>query len=207
VSDRRRAGAALACAALIVSVAACGGSPPQDPVPLTIAAQPTPETTTSLAPKAAKVAVPSRIRIPSIDVDASIVKIGLKANGDMVTPKPGKAGWYSPKPPKGKPPVPRPGEPGPAVIAAHVDSRTGPDVFARLKELKPGAEIRVTDQGGATYTFAMQRMKQTPKDELPKQEIWGETDGPTLRLITCGGSFDHATGHYRDNVTIFADAA
>jgi len=28
---------------------------------------------------------------------------------------------------------------------------------------------------------------------------------PQLRLVTCGGSFDSSTGHYRDNVVVSAD--
>jgi LPXTG-site transpeptidase (sortase) family protein len=177
--------------------------------------QPSPSATPS-TPARVDVGMPVRIRIPSIGVDAPVDKIGLKAvmvNGkprlDMVTPKFGRAGWFSPKPnrAKGETPAPRPGESGPAVIAAHVDSRSGPDVFARIKQMKRGDRIEVTDKDGTVHAFEMQRMKQTPKDQLPTDEIWGKTSGPALRLITCGGSFDKATGHYRDNVTIFADAA
>src|SRR5690606_41236203 len=89
---------------------------------------------------------PERIRIPSIGVDAAIIKVGLKGEGErkyMETPPGGEnlAGWYSPKLPKGENPFPRPGEVGAAVIAGHVDSKEGADVFYRLKELQRGAEI------------------------------------------------------------------
>lgn len=188
----------LALAVLAVSVAACGGDPPREPAPLTIAAQPTPEATTSLAPKTANVGKPSRIRIPSIGVDARIVEVGLKANGDMETPDFGRAGWYS----KG----PKPGEDGPAVVVAHVDSKTGPDVFARLKTLKAGAAIEVTDKAGKIHEFVAGRKQQTAKTALPAKDIWGETDGPALRLITCGGAFDKTSGHYRANVIVWASA-
>lgn len=203
-------------AACLVLASGCGAEalpgPSERP---RLLVQPSPSATPS-TPARHSVGVPSRIRIPSIGVDAPVGKVGLKTvmvNGkprfDMATPKFGRAGWFSPKPDKakGEKPAPRPGEPGPAVIVAHVDSREGPDVFARLKQMKRGDKIQVIDRDGATYTFTMQRMKQTPKDSLPTDEIWGKTTGPTLRLITCGGSFDRATGHYRDNVTIFANVA
>jgi hypothetical protein len=34
--------------------------------------------------------------------------------------------------------------------------------------------------------------------------VYGPTTTPELRLITCGGPFDDATGHYLDNVVVFA---
>jgi hypothetical protein len=37
--------------------------------------------------------------------------------------------------------------------------------------------------------------------------IRNPTRRPVLRLITCGGSFDRATGHYRDNVIVDASLA
>jgi hypothetical protein len=39
---------------------------------------------------------------------------------------------------------------------------------------------------------------------LPVGRIWNRTDRPVLRLITCGGSFDRETGHYRDNIIVYA---
>ncbi|MGI5273144.1 class F sortase [Nonomuraea sp. CA-218870] len=167
---------------------------------------PASRTVTSKPPKIVKVADPERIRIPSIDVDAAIIKVGLKGK-DMETPPGGEnlAGWYSPKVPAGKDPFPRPGEVGAAVIAGHVDSESEPDVFYRLKGLQRGAQILVTDKDGRTYRFKVVGKTQTDKDKLDHDAIWNDPDYPALRLITCGGSFDKATGHYRDNVTIFAD--
>ncbi|HEY9371030.1 class F sortase [Streptomyces sp.] len=192
----RRLAAVAAC---LVLVSGCGAeSPPAPSERPRLAVQPPPPATPS-TPARVDVAVPVRIRIPSIGVDARIVRVGLKRNGDMETPSFGRAGWYE----KG----PRPGEDGPAVVVAHVDSRTGPDVFARLKALKKGAAIKVTDKAGKTFEFVAGRKQQTAKTALPAKQIWGETDGPALRLITCGGAFDKATSHYTANVIVWADAA
>jgi sortase (surface protein transpeptidase) len=145
---------------------------------------------------AADVAKPVRIRIPSIDVDAEIVGVGLDEDGAMETPDIGFAGWYT----KG----PKPGEKGPSVVVAHVDSKAGPDVFNRLNELRPGAEIHIERSDGSTATWLSESSEQTDKDELPVGSIWKPTEEPVLRLVTCGGAFDRSIGHYTDNVIVYA---
>lgn len=177
-----------ALVALIVSTDGRGGGEAPRPV------------VTSRSPETppAEVAIPTAIEIPAIEVDARIVSVGLEADGSMETPDFGLAGWYAPGP--------RPGEPGPAVIAAHVDSRSGPDVFFRLAQLRPSDVVVVRDRGGTSRSFAVAGSEQSPKDRLPVDRIWGDTRGPALRLITCGGSFDRTTGRYLDNVIVYADA-
>ena len=187
---------AVVTAALVLASGCGAETPPAPSQRPALAATPAPDVTTSPTARET-VGIPYRIKIPSIGVDAVVDPVGLKPNGDMETPSFGRAGWYS----KG----PRPGEDGPAVVVAHVDSKTGPDVFARLKELKRGAKIQITDKAGKTHTFAAQRSQQVAKTQLPAQEIWGPTDGPALRLITCGGAFDPKTSHYVSNVIVWAD--
>lgn len=188
-----------AVAAALVLASACGGNAAPGASQPRLAVDDPPTITTSLKPAPSRVADPVRIRIKAIGVDAEIDRVGLAEDGSMETPKFGRAGWYTEGP--------RPGQDGPAVVVAHVDSKTGPDVFARLKSLRKGAKIQVTDKQGRVYEFVAVSKRQTDKNKLPTQAIWGPTNGPALRLITCGGSFDHATGHYRENVTVFADKA
>lgn len=144
------------------------------------------------------VADPVRVVIPAIDVDADLVAVGLNPDQSMEVPEFGEAGWYEPGP--------RPGEPGPAVIAAHVDSVAGPDVFYRLRELEPGDEITVAHADGARSTFAVRDAEQQDKDDLPVDRIWNDTDDSVLRLITCGGEFDRQRRSYESNVIVYADA-
>jgi sortase (surface protein transpeptidase) len=139
---------------------------------------------------------PSTLSIPSIGVRAPIVGVGLKANGAMQTPDPGQVGWYN----RG----PKPGDPGPAVLVGHVDSWTGPAVFYRLRDLRPGDEILIGRPDGATTRFLVGRLEQHPKTALPTNRIWTKANRPLLRLITCTGSFDHTTRHYRDNLIVYA---
>jgi sortase (surface protein transpeptidase) len=99
---------------------------------------------------------------------------------------------------------PVPGDPGPAVIAGHVDSRAGPAVFFRLRELKPGDQVTVRRSDGQSATFAVDKVDRYPKDAFPTDAVYGFAPGSALRLITCGGSFDAAKRSYRDNIIVYA---
>ena len=142
---------------------------------------------------------PVRIVIPAIDVDETVVETGLLSSGAMEVADFGLAGWYGLGP--------KPGEVGPAVIAAHVSSVAGPDVFYRLDELEEGDEIRVEDADGAEHVFTVTDSELQPKVELPTERIWSEDDEPVLRLITCGGEFDPAARSHLSNVIVYAEHA
>jgi sortase (surface protein transpeptidase) len=98
-----------------------------------------------------------------------------------------------------------PGAIGPAVIIGHVDSAAnGPSVFFHLRDLRPGQEILITRADGLVAVFRVDGVGAYPKLDFPTQLVYGETDHAALRLITCGGTFDRATGHYQDNIIVFA---
>jgi hypothetical protein len=194
---RRRAVVAVAAAAgvLVASlvVAACQWSAGELGAK---AAGPAPGTRARVAARAAR---PLSIAIPAAGVDARVVPVGLRPDGAMEVPEVDLAGWYRLGP--------RPGERGPAVIVGHVDSREGPAVFFRLGQLRRGDRIVVGQDGGAAASFAVERVERHPKQALPVARVWNPTGKPVLRLITCGGSFDRSTGHYRDNVIVYARLA
>ncbi len=138
-----------------------------------------------------------RIRVPAIGVEAPVISLGLTDDERLEVPaRADQAGWWS----GGE----RPGQKGPAVIAGHVDSSTGPAVFFRLRELEPGDVVEVTPRGGATVRFVVDRLENVPKDGFPTRAVYGPTPGSTLRLVTCTGSFDESSGSYRDNLIVFA---
>jgi hypothetical protein len=139
---------------------------------------------------------PTSIAIPAIGVHAPIVAVGLQANGAMQLPNPDQVGWYTLGP--------RPGAPGPAVLVGHVDDHTGPAVFFRLRQLRPGDQILIGQSDGTTSRFLVGRLEQHPKTALPTNRIWTTARRPLLRLITCGGSFNQTTRHYRDNLIVYA---
>jgi sortase (surface protein transpeptidase) len=216
--ERRRPLLAALALAVLVGTAGCGLSQPHA-TPAHHAANPrselTPDTgkapTPTTAPPArtrqqrapraiARRAQPAAIAIPAIGVSAPVVRLGLTSDGRLMAPESwSAAGWWAGGP--------KPGEHGPAVIAGHVDSKTGPAVFFRLPELRRGDHVIITDSDRSTVRFAVERIERHPKDGFPTASVYGATRGPTLRLITCGGTFDRSSGHYRDNIIVFASIA
>jgi hypothetical protein len=141
---------------------------------------------------------PERIVIPAIGVDADVIDLGLQDDGSMEVPTDfSQAGWFD----RG----PRPGRVGPAVIAGHVDDRSGPAVFFRLRELAPGDRIEVHGEDGEVVVFEVRETEQHAKDDFPTEKVYSGTPGPELRLITCGGAFDQDVRSYRDNVIVYAE--
>jgi sortase (surface protein transpeptidase) len=142
-------------------------------------------------------ALPVRLLIPKIAVSTPLVRLGRLPDGSLEVPKEwDRAGWYDEGP--------RPGQPGPAVILGHVDSTSGPAVFYRLIKLRPGDIIRVSLANRRVLAFRVQRIARYPKDKFPTEAVYFPTLERELRLITCGGSFDQAVRHYRDNVVVYA---
>ncbi len=185
----------LASAALTIIVG-LGGCASPEPV-----ADPTPAVTSARADVATPVADPGRpigVEIPVIAVDEELHGVGLNPDGSMEMPAFGDAAWYSPGP--------RPGAAGPAVLVAHVRGPAGADVFARLDELKPGDEVTVHRTDGAS-TFVVDGSEQVPKEDLPHDRIWIETDASALRLITCAGEYDPKIGGFPDNTIVYAHLA
>jgi Sortase domain len=144
--------------------------------------------------------VPVAIYIPNIGVQAKIISLGLTSGGAVRVPpltRPFITSWYN----RG----PTPGAPGAAVIFGHVDSHAvGPAVFYRLGDLRPGDLVYVTLKDRRTALFRVYSAALYRKAELPDQAIYGYTSWPSLRLVTCGGQFDAATGHYLSNTVVFA---
>jgi sortase family protein len=163
---------------------------PPDTIPA-----PLPEVAAQSAP--GKQYAPMRIEIPTIAASAPVDPLGLNPDGTLAVPTDfARAGYYTGRP--------TPGAVGPAIIVAHVDSKTGPAVFKRLRELKPGDVVTVTRADRSTVTFVVDGVVSYPKRAFPTNAVYDPTPGATLRLITCGGSFDRKAGHYRDNVIAFA---
>jgi hypothetical protein len=191
----------------VVLLAGCGS--PQDDHPLDVPAvgRPTTESVAveeSLDVPAADetwsgIAEPVAVQAPDAGIDTSLVPVGLQPDGAMELPDPGTGAWYHLGP--------RPGEPGPAVILGHVDSVNGPDVFYGLSLLEAGDVVYVDDASNVRRAFVVEDVEVVRKDALPYQRIWPDSDEPLLRLITCGGEYDRASGGYQHNVVVYASMA
>ncbi|WP_031147190.1 class F sortase [Streptomyces erythrochromogenes] len=139
-----------------------------------------------------------RIRIPTINVDAPVMTVGLDAEGWIDAPPPQErnlAGWYL----NGI----SPGQRGSAVVVGHVDNAQGPAVFYGLGSVKPGNRIEVERYDGRTAVFEVYGVEVFSKEAFPGARVYGDTGHAELRVITCGGGYSKARG-YDGNVVVFA---
>jgi sortase (surface protein transpeptidase) len=151
----------------------------------------------SVRPGQRKVARPEWLVIPAIGISTNLIKLGLTADHTLqVPPTAAIAGWYTKSP--------RPGELGAAIIAGHIDSRQGPGVFYRLKDLRRGQYIYVIRANHTVAVFEVTGKHVYSKSSFPDSVIYGPVPDSELRLITCGGTFDYATGSYLSNVVVSA---
>jgi sortase (surface protein transpeptidase) len=164
--------------------------------PVSSAATPSPSRTAA----GLGASVPVRLEIPAIGVDTPLMSLGLNADGTVAVPPltaGAPAGWYRN--------LRTPGEVGPAVILGHVDTaHDGPAVFYRLKDLRAGDTATVRRADGTAAVFTVQRIVEVPKSDFPTDDVYGPVDFPALRLVTCGGTFDHLRHEYRGNILVYA---
>jgi Sortase domain len=143
------------------------------------------------------VPLPVALRIPAIGVRTRLIRLGITPQGTLQVPgSTAVAGWYTGSP--------RPGATGSSVIAGHIDSHLGPGVFYRLRLLHPGNKIFVRQADGRLATFRVTAVHEYPKARFPTGQVYGPTPDAELHLITCGGTFDDATGTYLSNVVVFS---
>jgi Sortase domain len=140
---------------------------------------------------------PVWLTIPAIGVKAPVVNLGLNRNGTLQVPRTTTVvGWYTGSP--------RPGATGSAIIAGHVDSRSGPGVFFWLRAMHRGERIYVRRADGTLAVFTVTAVKMYAKSQFPTAMVYGAVPDAELRLITCGGTFDYARGSYLSNVVVYA---
>jgi sortase (surface protein transpeptidase) len=194
-----RIGGVVASSAVAVAVAVLLLTPPA-PEPAHPVTGPAPPPTWATEPAQAvqaPAARPVRVRIPAIKVDSPIIDIGVDASGALAPPETAdRVGWFTEGP--------APGAVGPALLAAHVDSRAGPGVFYHLVDLHPGDAVTVDRADGSTASFTVVSIARVAKTAFPTELIYAPLPVPMLRLVTCGGTFDRSVHSYRDNVIVEA---
>ncbi|MGP3688095.1 class F sortase [Streptomyces sp. IBSNAI002] len=201
----RAASPLLAAVLLAAALTGCGGAatppvaaaPPPDAAPPAVTPTTAPAAASPAAPMPA--AAPVRVRIPSAGVDASpLLTLGLAADGTVEVPSVAEGdeiGWYG----KGV----TPGETGPAVLIGHFDTVRGPAVLKDVARVRTGDEITVSRADGSTAVFRVRELEQVDKKRFPTDKVYGDTDRPELRVITCGGRI--TDGHRPDNIILYAD--
>ena len=178
-------------------------------VPVRALAVPAALTKPGLDLRAGPVAVPLRLRIPSIGLDVAVIGVGLTPGivmdapfGPPDDPVWQEAFWY-----RGSA---VPGARSTALIAGHIDDPLGrPGTFAHIDRLVVGAVIIVHDtRNGLDVRFAVTGSHSYPLDETTDPAVLTQMygagpvagGGPTrsadglahLTLVTCAGVFDHS---------------
>ena len=140
--------------------------------------------------------IPDQLSIPAINVDAKVEHVGQLPNGQMDVPKDDRnVGWYQ----LGA----KPGEIGNAVLAGHVDNKTGPSVFFHLDDLEHGDMVTVTDENGRAYDFEVQKVESYPRNQAPLEKVFGTSSKSGLNLITCTGTFDRDAGTHEERMVVY----
>ena len=175
-------------------------TPPMRPVAAGVGALPAPTGPIVAAPQSPgpqPVAAPVSLTIPLIGVQTNLITLGLLSNGQLEVPNTTSvAGWYTGSP--------RPGSVGSSIIVGHIDNTSGPGVFYRLNTLTKGDKIYVKRADGTLAEFSVTSVQSYLKDHFPTEDVYGPVPDAELRLITCGGAFDLATGHYLSNIVVYA---
>ena len=193
----------LAGLAMIVTfgVVACRSEPPPpvgspSPAVTTLASAPAPTPTTTVASPVA----PTALRIPAMDLAATVDPVGVDEAGDFaVPPSVDEVGWYRYGPDFAA-------TTGSIVIAGHVDSATqGEGAFFRLGSLRDGDRVTLSDADGKARDFRVVARERYAKTRIPLNRYFARDGQVRLTLITCGGPFDARTGSYRDNVVVTAE--
>lgn len=167
--------------------------------PTTMTTLPTPLWQPNLERDGARIPQPVGLRIDAIGVAADVVPRGVDPEtGQMDVPdNVSDVAWYQ----YGA----APGQPGSAVLAAHVDlSGQGPGVFFHLDDLEPGDVIHVALDDGADLAYTVVARTTYPKKSLPLDVIFSEEGPAMLTLVTCGGDFDTSTSRYDSNVVVYS---
>jgi sortase (surface protein transpeptidase) len=141
--------------------------------------------------------VPVRLMIPALHMSVPLTQLGLGADGTVQVPSTTTTpGWFR----LGA----SPGQIGSAVILGHVDSYRGIGVFFYLRLLKSGDLVNVALANHTTAHFEVTSVRMFPKSSFPDERVYGSHGYSALQLVTCGGVFDAATGHYESNLVVFS---
>ncbi|MBE4907325.1 class F sortase [Bacillus luteolus] len=141
--------------------------------------------------------VPQNLAIPSLNLDANIISVGLQEDGTMEVPKDVmEVGWYT----QGA----KPGQNGNVVLAGHVDSYLGPGIFFHLENVTLNDKIIITDGHNREITYRITKIEKYPYQDGPLEEIFGFTSQKRLQLITCTGSYNPFKRTHEERLVVTA---
>ncbi len=153
----------------------------------------------TVLPVAQTGATPTRVRVPSLGINASVDIVALDSKNRVEVPQDvQRTGWYrfAAHPFTGA---------GSTVIVGHRDGvEQGPGAFFNLDNADIGDRVTVTTADGTSIRYRIVARESFDKNNVPFEELFAVTGAPRLTLITCGGPFDATTLGYTDNVVVTA---
>jgi hypothetical protein len=169
-----------------------GDVPASHPLPL-----PTPDKLVLPTPISSPMgAEPSRLRIPTLGVDAPIVSVSVHAGELGVPDNPHMVGWWERGALAGA-------LQGTVVLDGHVDTvADGPGALFHLADLQVDTPLTLSTPD-RQFDYVVRAVRRYPKTGLP-EDIFNTSGLPRLSIITCGGFFNRITRQYADNIVVFA---
>lgn len=141
---------------------------------------------------------PAMLRIPSINVNAHLQKVGVDQRTEIAVPNNIHiAGWFVDSA--------KPGEPGLSIIDGHLDGIYEKGVFSQLAAISVGDRFSIERGDKQSLTFEV-ISKQTIKAEYAANILFSQDSHipSQLNLITCGGAFDKQSRTYNDRIIVSA---
>jgi LPXTG-site transpeptidase (sortase) family protein len=137
---------------------------------------------------------PSRLRIPTIGVDAWVGAVGLRSDGSMDVPNNlWTSSWLATGP--------KPGQPGNAVIAAHRGVGS-PALFSHLENVRPGDLIYVSDAAGNEIAYSVTAVVSLDLSVSSQREVFAPATAQQLVLITCFGRYISSARTYDHRLVV-----
>lgn len=137
--------------------------------------------------------IPTFLSVPAAKISVALERLLVNEKGTIDVPSNTEsAGWWQKK-----------RRSSPIVLAGHLDSKTGPAIFFHVQDLRFGDQIFLSFNDGSNASYTVRQVERVDKDKFPSQRVYN-TGNREVRLVTCGGKFNKHTGHYEDNIVVYA---
>ncbi|MEX2539230.1 MAG: class F sortase [Actinomycetota bacterium] len=138
------------------------------------------------------------VTLPSLGVEAPIVRVGVDSAAHMVVPGNAKdVAWLD----QGEIPL---GPTQNVVLAGHINYSRVRGSFSRIQSLQPGDSVFVK-MGDKQWEYRVQWGCLFDRNTTQAERIMGYTETPSVTLISCGGVFDRAAGTHNKRVAVRAE--
>lgn len=142
---------------------------------------------------------PRLLRIPKLDIEARVKRVGTSLNGEPISPSNiYDTGWYDDSS--------KPGQAGAVLINGHIAGSTKQGVFHDLGTLQPNDIIQIERGDKTVLTYIVNKVQAYSGDQIDMntalQSIVADKNG--LNLMTSSANYDGGVGQSGQRVIVFA---